>query len=224
MNYTSHADLGGQLGHGAVLPEAEGELWHAAWEPRAMALTVAMGATGTWNIDASRSARETLPNYARLSYYQIWLAGLQKLLVQRGMLAADEIDQARALHAATPVTRRLAAADVLAALARGGPTRRPDVGTPRFALGDWVLTLAEAVPHHTRLPGYVRGKRGRIDAVRGTHVFPDTNAQDLGEQPAWLYTVVFDEQTLWGADAPAQGLRVSVDAWEPYLSPAPSLP
>ena len=72
MSYTSHADLGGQLGHGAVFahapPEAEGALWHAAWEPRALALTLAMGAAGGWNIDQSRAARETLPDYAGLSY------------------------------------------------------------------------------------------------------------------------------------------------------------
>ena len=59
MTYVTHADLGGQIGHGRVEPEPEGELFHAAWEPRALALTLAMGATGSWNIDMSRSARET---------------------------------------------------------------------------------------------------------------------------------------------------------------------
>ena len=67
MSYVSHADLGGQSGHGRVVPEPEGEHFHAAWEPRVLALTLAMGATGAWNIDSSRSARETLPQYARLS-------------------------------------------------------------------------------------------------------------------------------------------------------------
>ena len=61
MNYTTHADLGGQPGHGPVLPEAEGEFWHEAFEPRALAITLAIGATGAWNIDQSRAARETLP-------------------------------------------------------------------------------------------------------------------------------------------------------------------
>jgi nitrile hydratase len=35
----------------------------------------------------------------------------------------------------------------------------------------------------------------------------------------WLYTVVFDGQTLWGPDADAT-VQVSVDAWESYLDPA----
>jgi hypothetical protein len=65
MSYLSHADLGGSEGCGPVIPEPEDERFHAAWEPRALALTLAMGATGAWNIDMSRSARETLPDYAQ---------------------------------------------------------------------------------------------------------------------------------------------------------------
>ena len=78
MSYQSRADLGGQAGHGRVQPEPEGELFHEPWEPRALAITLAMGATGSWNIDQSRAARETLPDYAQLSYYRIWIAGLQR--------------------------------------------------------------------------------------------------------------------------------------------------
>jgi nitrile hydratase len=70
--------------------------------------------------------------------------------------------------------------------------------------------------HHTRLPGYARGKRGVVERVHGVHVFPDANSQGLGEQPQWLYTVVFDGSELWG-DTGYEGLRVSIDAWEPYL-------
>jgi nitrile hydratase len=51
------------------------------------------------------------------------------------------------------------------------------------------------------------------------HVFPDTNAQGLGEQPQWLYSVAFEGTTLWGQEADP-GLTVYVDAWEPYLERA----
>ena len=74
--YLSHADIGGRPTRDPVVPEPEGDPFHAAWEARAMALTLAMGATGQWNIDMSRAARETLPDYAALSYFQIWLAAL----------------------------------------------------------------------------------------------------------------------------------------------------
>ena len=100
MTYTSHADLGGEDGHGPVVPEPEGELFHGAWEPRALALTLAMGATGMWNIDMSRRARETLVDYESLSYYAIWAKGLERLLVERGLVQHDEIAAGRMLHPA----------------------------------------------------------------------------------------------------------------------------
>lgn len=220
MSYLSHADLGGQLGHGAVTPEPEGELWHAAWEPQAMALTVAMGATGAWNIDISRAARETLPDYARLSYYAIWIEALRRLLAERSLLADDELLAGAALHPAPPLARKLLAEDVPAVLARGAPTARRAGAAPRFAAGDRVRMRAEAVDHHTRLPGYVRGRVGTVRLLHGEHVFPDTHSRGLGEQPCWLYAVEFDETELWRDDAPRQGLSVSVDAWEPYMEPA----
>ena len=219
MSYLSHADLGGQSGHGPITLEPEGELFHAPWEPRALALTLAMGATGAWNIDMSRAARETLVNYVELSYYEIWIAGLQTLLQEHGLLEPDELAAARALHAATALPRVLAAVDVGKALAAGAPTRRFASTPAVFTVGQSVRSRAGPVPHHSRLPGYVQGKRGVIERSHGMHVFADANAQGLGEQPQWLYTVVFDGAELWSGAA-AVGLKVSVDAWEPYLEAA----
>jgi nitrile hydratase len=226
MSWPTQADLGGQRGHGAVLPgganEPEGELWHAPWEPRALAVVLAAGAMGEWNIDASRAARETLPAYSRLSYYEIWTLALERLLLERGLVQADELAAGRALRAGCTVQRVLRAADVAEALARGSPTERKSCATaPRYAVGDRVATRAAAVPHHTRLAGYARGKVGVVQALRGCHVFADAHAQGLGEQPQWLYTVLFDGAELWGAAEPeAARLQVSIDAWEPYLQPA----
>ena len=219
MNYTTHADLGGQPGHGPVTPEPEDERFHAAWEPRALALTLAMGATGAWNIDMSRAARETLPDYASLSYYQIWLRGLEKLVEAHGYADAAEIASGEMREPPRPVARVLHAADVAGALARGSPTERLATSPARFGLGQRVRMRAGACDHHTRLPGYVRGRVGTIERVHGAHVYADAHAQGLGEQPQWLYNVAFDEAELWPGRAP-QGLRVSVDAWEPYLEAA----
>ena len=217
MSYVTHADLGGQPGHGPVQPEDESIRFHADWERTALAVVLAMGATGSWNIDMSRAARETLPDYERLSYYQIWLAALERLMVQRGQLKDDEIAAGRMLHAPAPVARVLHAPDVPRVLAQGSPTQRNAGPGPRFRVGERVRMREHAVPHHTRLPGYARGKLGTIERVHGNHVFADTHAQGLGEQPQPLYTVVFDGSELWGAEA-APGLRVSIDAWEPYLA------
>jgi nitrile hydratase len=218
LSYLSHADLGGQPNREHVVPEAEGELFHAHWEPRALALTLAMGASGSWNIDTSRAARETLPDYARLSYYQIWIGALEKLLGECQLALPDELAAGRALHPAVPVARVLKAADVAAALAKGSPTERQSAAPARFSVGDRVRTRSQRVAHHTRLPGYAHGKHGVIESVQGAHVFADSHAQRLGEQPQWLYRVAFSGTDLWGADA-APGTSVALDAWESYLEP-----
>lgn len=214
----SHADLGGSTGHGPIEPEPEGVPFHHRWEARALALTLAAGAPGGWNIDMSRRARETLPNYAELSYYEIWTAALERLVVDHGLVTAAELADGHATTPGDPTRRVLTADDVAAALRRGGPADRPPVEPARFEVGDRVTTRTGPVGHHTRLPAYVSGREGTIERVHGAHVFPDTNAHGFGEQPHWLYTVVFDATDLW-SDA-TTGQRVSVDAWEPYLSPA----
>jgi nitrile hydratase beta subunit len=210
MSYQSHADLGGQDVRGAVVMEAEGDLFHAAWEPRVMALVVAMGPTGLSNIDMNRAARETLPDYRDLSYYEIWLAALEKLLLQKGVLGASY----------PPPRRVLSAALVPAAIANGSPSSRTPTRPARYAIGRQVRTVAAAPEHHTRLPGYARGKLGVIQLIHGAHVFPDTNSRALGENPQWLYTVAFDAKELWGESGAQQRSTISVDAFEPYLEPA----
>ena len=218
MTYQSHADIGGQDGYGRVIPEPEGELFHAAWERQALGLTLATEAMRVWNLDMSRSARETLPDHPALTYYEIRIKALERLLIERGLVGPDEIAAGRMLHPARPGLPVLRAGDVPAVLAKGSPTLRPATVPARFAVGEPVRLRAAAVAHHTRLPGYARGKTGHIDQLRGVHVFADTHSQGLGEQPHWLYTVVFTGRELWGSGADANH-RVSIDAWEPYLEP-----
>lgn len=216
--YVTHADLGGRPGPGRIVPEPEGELFHAGWEARALALTLAMGASGAWNIDMSRAARETLPDYEALSYYRIWFDALERLLQLRGLVDADEIGAGRMLRAPAAGLRVLHAADVAATLRRGSPTLRAADRPARFAVGDRVRTQAARPDHHTRLPGYARGRTATIERVHGMHVFADAHAHGRGETPQWLYTVVFDAAGLWPERA-CGGAQVSIDAWEPYLEP-----
>lgn len=219
-------DMGGMHGFGPLPLEADEPLFHAAWERRALGLTLAMGASGQWNIDISRAARESLPpaTYLGSSYYEIWIRGLEKLMLSRGLLSAEELAAGQVLQPAQPLARVLHADAVDAALLRGTPTERDATGAARFAVGDTVRAANRHPAGHTRLPRYVRGHIGTITLVHGCHVFADRHAvprPDGGwdESPTWLYTVEFDGAELWGQDA-EPGLRVSVDAWEPYLEAA----
>ena len=222
-HYTTYADLGGLPGFGVVAPSADGELFHADWERKTLALTLAMGATGSWNIDQSRAARETLPAYLNLSYYQVWLTALEKLLQERSLATGDELHSGTLRQPPLPVARVLQAQAVSAALLKGSPVLRTPARPARFNLGQRVRTHSRATGHHTRLPGYAMGKQGVIERIHGVHVFADSQAQGLGEDPQWLYGVVMEETELWPERAHVggvQGLKVSIDAWEPYLEAA----
>lgn len=213
-------DMGGRHGFGPVVPEIDEPPFHAEWEKRALALVVAMGATGSWTLDASRHARESLPpaDYLASSYYEIWLAGLEKLLTAHGLAMAEEIANGTVSVEAKPVKRVLAAETTAKALASGGPCDRPTESSPRFAVGASVRTRLTNPPTHTRLPSYAMGRAGSIHAVHGCHVFPDSNAHGDGEDPQWLYSVRFAAADLWGAETTAAD--VFIDLWEPYLEPA----
>jgi nitrile hydratase subunit beta len=209
-------DMGGMHNFGPVVPEAGAPTFHAPWERRAFALTLAMGGTRMWNIDQSRAAREALPpaQYLASSYYQIWLGGLIELMLERGLISAEELAEGRMLQPPVPVPNVVIADKVAAALARGSPTAQPLGGVARFRVGDPVRAKLCNPATHTRLPRYCRGRRGSVAMTHGAHVFADANA--LGKTEArWLYTVRFEGSELWGPDTSAAA--VHVDCWEPYL-------
>ena len=200
---------------GPVAAERNEPLFHAEWEKRALALTVAMGATGLWNIDLSRSAREKLPPaiYLAASYYEIWIRALEVLLTERGIAGpGHEANGMPAKPLLVPDARTMAGL-----LARGSSVAREAAAPARFKTGDRVRTRLSSPQTHTRLPRYACGKSGTIVAVNGCQVFADAQAAGLGEDPQWLYTVRFAASELFGGAA-EQGHFVHVDCFEPYLA------
>ncbi len=232
-------DMGGRFGDGPVRPDAEdAPVFAEDWHGRALAVTLAAGALGQWNIDTSRHARERLApkDYARFSYYEKWLAGLATLLVDKQVLRAEDLAQtsdgcegrdgtgAVAVAPHPLAARALKAADVAAALAKGGPADRPSEVAIAFAPGDAVRCRRPGGNRlvdggHTRLPSYAVGALGRIVRVHGTHVLPDSAAHGLGEAPEPLYAVAFAASELWSAPE-HPGDEVVLDLWQSYLEPA----
>jgi nitrile hydratase len=214
-------DMGGVMGFGPVVTEANEPVFHGRWEERVLAMTVAMGRVGGWNIDQSRFSRENTPPQAYLSrtYYEIWLHGLTTLLLNRGLVSAEELANGKASGPAKAAGVPLSATDAAPFIAGGRSAERDLKTKPRFAIGDRVRAVNIHPVGHTRLPRYVRGHVGVITLLHGGHVFPDTNA--LGKETAeHLYTVRFNARTLWG-NAADPTVSVSVDAWDSYLEPAP---
>lgn len=214
-------DMGGMDGFGKVEPEPNEPMFHEAWESRVMAMVRAMGAQGAFNIDASRFERESLPPevYLSSSYYKKWFLALEKHLDALGMAGRDEVAAAHALRPGAPLKRgKFTTNDVPRIMVRGSFGR--DAAAPAiFKPGDRVRAKNINPATHTRLPRYVRGHSGIVERINGCHVFPDTAAHGQGENPQWLYTVVFEGRDLWGDDADPT-LKVSVDAFEPYLEKA----
>jgi nitrile hydratase beta subunit len=211
-------DMGGMDGFGKVEAEPNEPMFHAAWEGRVMAMVRAMGAAGAFNIDTSRFYREALPPHVYLgsSYYKKWLLGLQDLLVAKGYVTAEEAAQGQALAPAKPLKRgKFTADDVERIMVRGKFGRDPKAPA-RFKAGDNVRAKNIHPATHTRLPRYVRGHVGVVERDHGVHVYPDSASIEAGENPQWLYTVVFDGRELWGAESDPT-VKVSIDAFEPYL-------
>jgi nitrile hydratase len=212
-------DLGGMMGFGPVIAEANEPIFHAAWEKRALGITLCCGALGEWNIDVSRHARETLHpvDYLASSYYEMWIKGLTKLLTATQLVSPAELAAGHSQAPARPTKKpALQAADVPAVLARGGPCDRPVAHAAAFDIGDRVRTRNINPTGHTRLPRYARGKIGVIERVQGGYVFPDSNGHRAGEDPHWVYSVVFQGREIWGPEADPT-LTIAVDCWEPYL-------
>ena len=89
---------------------------------------------------------------------------------------------------------------------------------PRFTVGQAVIARNMHPVGHTRLPRYVRGRRGVVERDHGVFIFPDSHAAGEGARPQHVYSVRFDARELWGATASPRD-RVYVDLWDDYLDP-----
>ena len=218
MSNTIH-DMGGMHGFGPVEPEANEPVFHADWEKRVLAMQRATGAIGLWTIDGGRASLEMLPplQYIGSSYYRRWFLGMERRLVAHGLVGEDEIAAGRSLRDGVRLNRKLTPND--AKNWRWPHYDRPAPAAAGFKAGDRVRTRNINPTTHTRMPRYARDKEGVVEAVRGCHVLPDSAAIGAGDNPQWLYTVVFSARELWGEDADPK-VTVSIEAFEPYLTAA----
>ena len=212
-------DMGGMHGFGPVIPDPNEPVFHEKWEGRVMAMQRSLWAAKLWTIDMSRAAQEALPphKYLAATYYERWLMGLEKRVEQFNLVSPDEMEAGHALHDGPTLQRVFKPED--ADKMNRGSFERPSSAPAKFAAGDKVRTINFNPETHTRLPRYARDKVGEVEAVRGCHVYPDSVANGAGEDPQWLYTVVFSGAVLWGEDSDPS-VKVSIEAFEPYLVPA----
>ncbi len=210
-------DMGGMECFGELELSDTDVHFHHDWEKRVLALCLAMGASGPWNLDKSRSARESLPPsyYLSAGYFRIWFAALENLLLEFSLVSTDELATGTVIDESAKLSV-LKASAVPAALLAGSPVERTMPDKPLYQVGERVKVSRTVSKLHTRCPDYVRGCVGVVHLVHGGHVYPDSHAQMQGENPQWLYNIQFNADELWG-ESRSQAGTVHVDLWQPYL-------
>ena len=214
-------DMGGLEGFGPVQaePESQEPVFHAEWEGRVYGMNLAAGFHRKWNIDMGRHARERQQPavYLKHSYYENWMAGIETLLIESGLVTEEEI---RTGKSAGPAPEEAQARTLRPEQIGNTPLRitnyrREAAAAPRFSAGVRVRAINRHPTGHTREPRYVRGHVGTIYEYYGAQVYPDLSAQGIDEGHH-LYNVRFEGAELWGESANANS-AVYVDLCEDYL-------
>ena len=209
-------DLGGRQGFGAIEVYEPEEPFHEPWEARVRGIVNAISRPSDWSIDWFRHCRELIDptDYLTRPYFDQWLQTYAAMMVNSGVATVEELASGQAKSSAPDLPPPMTAEDVGKKKASKSFEREIDAPSV-FTLGDSVRVKSHGVPGHTRLPAYARGRRGRIEAYHGAHIFPDANAH--GEDRAEpLYTVGFDAAELW-PEAEGRRERVFLNMWESYL-------
>jgi nitrile hydratase subunit beta len=210
-------DMGGMHGMGPLQYEKDEPFHHADWEARVDAMTAAMRAAG--KIPGLRRGIEekiSAADYLRMSYYERWLTSLTEMLIARGLVTREEVDQGRPAASGVNSARAVSATEAVEFMRRNVSPRQ-NIDLPlRFQVGQKVRARNINPVTYTRLPRYTRGRLGTIDSVRGVFPIPDS---DGGNKPENLYSVRFPARELWGEQAAPQD-AVYVDMWDGYLEPA----
>jgi nitrile hydratase beta subunit len=224
-------DIGGMDGFGPVHYEENEPVFHEPWEGRLVAIqTLMRGKHRLYHLDETRHAIERIDPvyYLGSAYFQLWLLRTEALLKEKGILSDEQVKERmtqlspnyspkphlEAFRKVKPLiasTRRR----VLVETTSGATGPDEDV-KPKFPPGTIVKAKAMAPLGHTRIPRYVRGKVGVVEAIHGLFILPDAKVHEGIDLYQTVYRVRFISQDLWGEDASPQD-KLYIELWEDYL-------
>lgn len=196
-------DIGGM--DGLTLPDRDqGRILKEEWERRVVGValtawsTLIPGYSGSLRVDIERIPPEL---YLKMPYYAKWMWAEEVALIRAGLVTRDELENPDSTIRAADGGRSLpySPADVVAVIESDESYEIPAEVPPRFAVGDEVIARNDHPAGHSRMPRYVRGRRGIIHNHHGVHLFQDDVDEDVGQQH--LYTVKFIASDLWGSRA-----------------------
>lgn len=220
-------DMGGMHGFGHIDIENDEPVFHEEWEGRIYGMVTSIREEqDVYGPYGSRHYIENIPpaRYLAASYYERWMFALEAALLNKGLLTTGELDaKTREFSDGTSVEVKRRNDPALAERVRQRiyapqPLERQASSFPLFAVGDAVAVRNINPVGHTRLPRYVRGKRGIIARVYGAQGFQD-EPTIADSSPQHVYSVMFEANELWGANAePNQ--RLFIDMWECWMEAA----
>lgn len=218
-------DLGGKREHFGPIDHTPSErAFHERWEARVFGIATFMQTLLGPNFDAFRAKMERLPREQYFGpYYQRWLGVMEPTMRkyisgERSVPRMKVAGTARVLGflMSRPTLPRVMNARIAPRIAGNAKRSR---SAPRFAVGDAVRVRAERHDGHTRQPGYLTGRLGRVTDHKGAAVFADAHADTGSTAAEHLYTVAFDGAELWG-EAAEPNTEIRIELFEPYLRPA----
>lgn len=214
--------MGGMHGFGII--EREELSYHHKWELRVHGIShvLAVPGGGRFSLESLEPAQ-----YLELGYYERWLQGRINTLLAASAITQEELDAAVEKYLKNP-TQALPADDPkrYEEALHVNAERRMKAGAEveeeesflqaEFSVGDWVIAKTIHPKGHTRLPRYVRGRRGKVITVYRPQKFQDDEPMSDQVGPQTMYAVRFDGKELWGKSAEVNSWVV-LDMWEAYL-------
>jgi nitrile hydratase len=214
--------LGGLEGLGPVSTETR--VFVETWETRIFGIHTAMMALSsqlplpatpsafssiwTW-ADLRKGAESLNPfDYFKYRYYEKWLGGISGYFIDNGYITAEELDALTEEYYADPSIPVPTAGDqpiddrVVQYLVEGDSPKREAEVSFDFTVGDLVSIRNVPSVEHTRLPGFLRGKTGTVEAVYdGAYVYLcDTGTDGIGAAMP-VYCIRFEPEELWPTNA-----------------------
>jgi nitrile hydratase len=213
-------DLGGREGFGPIRWKSDehGQAFHEEWQARVWAIAMLMFAKwrrddSGWTPDWFRHVLERIDpaDYLTMNYFDKWVQSCTAVLIDEGTFDLDDFVSGVS-------SARSAGVERLGERAEPGQTSPTGAADAMFVIGAAVQAKSTIGAMHTRLPSYIRGRSGLIDAHHGMQPLADASAR--GEvKREHLYTVVFTASELW-PEATDRKDRIYIDLWESYLVPS----
>jgi nitrile hydratase len=215
-------DLGGMDGF-ALQARDQGFALKEEWERLVWGVLLASARIPGLPPGAGRTYIENIPpeRYLALPYYARFLEARTQILLDSGLVTQEELDNPDGpvtipnLPGFEPTTP-----EQMIQFLRQEQSGQLNVPAPAaFAAGDEVVVKNDHPVGHTRVPRYVRGRRGVIVRDHGVHIFEDAILPGTEVGPQHLYTIMFTGSELWGSRGHARD-RVHVELWETHLTRA----